>query len=71
METISFRTQSKGHIIEIFKEYSRFASKNIDVVLSVHDRMEVKSQIENEKIMRSMSLNTKFFKFDRQEANQR
>lgn len=69
METISFRTESKGHIIEIPKEYSRFASKNIDVVLSVHDRMEVKSQIE--KKMRSMSLNTKFFRFDRQEANQR
>lgn len=69
METISFRTESKGHIIEIPKEYSRFASKNIDVVLSVHDRMEVKSQIE--KKMRSMSLNTKFFRFDRQEASQR
>jgi len=69
METISFRTQSKGHIIEIPKEYSHFAYKQIDVVLSVYERMEVKSHIE--KGMRSMSLNTKFFRFDRQEANQR
>lgn len=61
METISFRTQSKGHIIEIPKEYSRFASKNIEVVISVHDCMEVKRQVESEKIMRSMSLNTKIF----------
>lgn len=70
MPTIEFQTHAKGRIIEIPEEYSEFASRHLRVKISVTDLSSLGSGVVKKR-MSSMVINTRNFKFDRQEANQR
>ncbi len=70
MRTIKFKTHAKGRIIEIPEEYPEFASRHLKVKISVDD-VSSATYASTRKKMTSMVLNTRNFKFDRQEANQR
>jgi hypothetical protein len=70
MYTVEFETDSKERIIEIPPEFEAFASKHLKVMLSFE---ECNNDTHTNPIKRvsAMSIDTREFKFDREEANTR
>lgn len=70
MQAIEFETDAKGRIIEIPKEFEAFASKHLKVKISMDENI---SSTINKKTQRvtALSIDTRLFKFDREEANAR
>jgi hypothetical protein len=70
MYTIEFETDAKDRMIEIPQEFELFASKHLKVMLSI-DEFEIHTQTKPVKRVSALSLDTRDFKFDREEANVR
>lgn len=70
MHSIEFETDAKGRIIEIPEKYQEFCSKHIKVLLTLeeNDRQPAKQPTRQ---VTAMSLDTRGFKFNRDEANTR
>ncbi len=74
MYAIEFETNAKGRMIEIPQEYEALASKHLKVIVMLDDRAETheaNNQKNNTKHLSALSINTKGYKFDREEANAR
>lgn len=70
MQAIEFETDAKGRIIEIPKEFEAFASKHLKVKISMDENI---GNTTNKASLRvsALSIDTRSFKFDREEANAR
>jgi hypothetical protein len=66
MQAIEFETDAKGRIIEIPKEFEAFASKHLKVKISMDENINKAAQRVS-----ALSIDTRSFKFDREEANAR
>ena len=70
MHTIAFETDAKGRLIEIPKEFEAFASKHLKVKISL-DEHTTNPSVKTAKSMLALSIDTRSFKFNREDANAR
>ena len=70
MQAIEFETDAKGRIIEIPKEFEAFASKHLKVKISTDEDIDI-SPIKPAKRVTALSIDTRSFKFNREDANAR
>ena len=70
MHTIEFETDAKGRLIEIPKEFEAFASKHLKVKISI-DEHTTNPSVKTAKRITALSINTRSFKFNREDANAR
>jgi hypothetical protein len=65
MKTISFTAKADGDVIHIPEQYSEFFGKDVHIVAMVTDNNK------NKIVFDACKINTKDFRFDRVEANER
>jgi hypothetical protein len=70
MQAIEFETDAKGRIIEIPKEFEAFASKHLKVKISTDEHIDI-SPTKTAKRVTALSIDTRSFKFNREDANAR
>lgn len=70
MHTIEFETDAKGRMIEIPKEFEAFASKHLKVKISTDEYIDY-PPIKPAKRLSALSIDTRSFKFNREDANAR
>ena len=70
MQAIEFETDAKGRIIEIPKEFEAFASKHLKVKISMDENKDTAVNQATRRVS-ALSIDTRSFKFDREEANAR
>ncbi|MFM8341352.1 MAG: hypothetical protein ACKN9F_03935 [Methylomonas sp.] len=70
MQVVEFEADAKGRMIEIPVEFAAFASKHLKIKLSI-DEPTGSTAIKPVKRLSSLSIDTRSFKFDREEANAR
>lgn len=70
MYTIEFEADAQGRMIEIPQEFAAFSSKHLKVILSFNEHDNI-APIKPAKRVSAMSLDTRGFKFDREDANTR
>lgn len=70
MQAIEFETDAKGRIIEIPKEFEAFASKHLKVKISMDENISSTINKTTQRVT-ALSIDTRLFKFDREEANAR
>ena len=72
MQAIEFETDAKGRIIEIPKEFEAFASKHLKVKISMDENIDNANHTDKAtQRVSALSIDTRSFKFDREEANAR
>ncbi|MGZ8918611.1 MAG: hypothetical protein ACXW0T_10340 [Methylobacter sp.] len=69
MQTIEFETNAQGRMIEIPEEFAAFASKHLKVNISIAEDSDVVAKPA--KRLSALSIDTRSFKFDREDANTR
>ena len=70
MQAIEFETDAKGRIIEIPKEFEAFASKHLKFKISMDENISSAINKATQRVT-ALSIDTRLFKFDREEANAR
>jgi len=70
MYAIEFETDANGRMIEIPQEYEALASKHLKVIILL-DEANNTHEINKLKKVSAMTVNTREYKFDREEANAR
>jgi hypothetical protein len=70
MQAIEFETDAKGRIIEIPVEFEAFASKHLKVKISMDENTSSSINKTSQRLT-ALSIDTRLFKFDREEANAR
>jgi len=70
MQAIEFETDARGRIIEIPKEFEAFASKHLKVKISMDEHIDNAPKKSTQRVS-ALSIDTRSFKFDREDANAR
>ena len=70
MQVVEFEADAKGRMIEIPVEFAAFASKHLKIKLSI-DEPTSSTAIKPVKRLSVLSIDTRSFQFDREEANAR
>jgi hypothetical protein len=70
MQAIEFETDAKGRMIEIPKEFEAFASKHLKVKISIDEPIGYPT-VKPAKRVSALSIDTRSFKFNREDANAR
>ncbi|MBU2569382.1 MAG: hypothetical protein KJ725_04970 [Gammaproteobacteria bacterium] len=70
MHSVEFETDTQGQFIEIPEEYQEFRSKHIKVLLTLDENNQQPAKQPTRRVS-AMSLDTRGFKFNRDEANTR
>ena len=70
MQAIEFETDARGRIIEIPKEFEAFASKHLKVIISMDEHIDNAPKKSTQRVS-ALSIDTRSFKFDREDANAR
>ena len=70
MQAIEFETDAKGRMIEIPKEFAAFASKHLKVKISTDEYIDY-PPTKPAKRLSAISIDTRSFKFNREDANAR
>ena len=70
MQAVEFETDAKGRMIEIPLEFAAFASKHLKIKISITEQLEL-STTKPSRRLSALSINTRSFKFNREEANAR
>jgi hypothetical protein len=70
MQAIEFETDAKGRMIEIPKEFEAFASKHLKVKISTDEHIGYPSKPPAKRLS-ALSIDTRSFKFNREDANAR
>ncbi len=69
MQIIEFETNAQGRMIEIPEEFAAFASKHLKVHISIAEDSATKAKSAQR--LSALSIDTRAFKFDREDANAR
>ncbi|MCQ8116585.1 hypothetical protein [Methylomonas rosea] len=70
MQVVEFEADAKGRMIEIPIQFTAFASKHLKIKLSIEEAADSTST-KPAKRLSALSIDTRSFQFDREDANAR
>lgn len=70
MKAIEFESQTHNGVIDVPSQYRAWDNKKVKVILLAEDNV-MKEQTTNHPSFSAISINTKGYRFNREEANER